>query len=98
MNHQEIAEKFKTGEYIIIWKCVEPITLNCTWNINGSDRLFPGIEYKLIHKKDKEVLEAHLNDSSVAVVICVQDSVYQMNLDFIETYDERNNYKIMELK
>ena len=49
MNHQEIAEKFKTGEYIIIWKCVEPITLNCTWNINGSDRLFPGIEYKLIH-------------------------------------------------
>lgn len=95
MNHQEIAKKFKTGNYIIIWKCVEPITLNYRWLINGSDRLFPSIEYKLIHKKHKDILENYIKDININIVVLIDDSVY--NIDFIETYDERNNYKIMEL-
>lgn len=95
MNNQEIAEKFKTGDYIIIWKCVEPITLNYRWLINGSDRLFPGIEYKLIHKKHKDILENYIKDININIVVLIDDSVYK--IDFIETYDERNNYKIMEL-
>lgn len=90
MNNQEIAEKFKTGDYIIIWKCVEPITLNYRWLINGSDRLFPGIEYKLIHKKHKDILENYIKNDNI--VILIDDSVY--NIDFIETYDERYNYAI----
>ena len=42
----------------------------------------------------KELKEKYLSGD----YFCVQDSTYRMNLDFIETYDERNNYKIMELK
>lgn len=94
LEHLKIAEKFKTGGYIILWKNVEPITLNYKWRINGSDRLFPGIEYKLIHKRHKDVLEEYLKDLSKPICVIIDDSVYRVN-DFIETYDENYIYKIM---
>lgn len=93
-EHLKIAEKFKTGDYIILWKNVEPITLKYKWRINGSDRLFPGIDYKIIHKRHKEVLDEYLKDSSKHICIVIEDSVYRVN-NFIETYDENHNYKIM---
>ena len=93
--HTMIAEKYATGEYICV---VENRFGGTGYFIKENDEFKENWNYKLIHKKHKDVLEAHLMDSSVAVVICVEDSIYRMNLDFIETYDERNNYKIMELK
>ena len=91
----KFTEKYATGDYICV---VENRFGGGGYFIKeGNSEFKENWNYTLIHKKHKEVLESHLNNSSVAVVICVQDSVYQMNLDFIEKYDERNNYKIMEL-
>jgi hypothetical protein len=92
---KELDEKYSTDNYICV---VENRFGGTGYFIKENAEFKENWNYTLIHKKHKDVLEAHLNDYSVVVVICVQDSVYQMNLDFIETYDERNNYKIMELK
>jgi hypothetical protein len=92
---KELDEKYSTGNYICV---VENRFGGTGYFIKENDEFKENWNYTLIHIKHKEILEAHLNNSSVAIVILVQDSVYQMNLDFIETYDERNNYKIMELK
>lgn len=93
---QKLMIKHATGEYI----CVVENRFGETGYFikDGNSEFKENWNYTLIHKKHQEILKSYLKDSSVVIVICVQDSVYLINSDFIETYDERHDYKIMETR
>jgi len=65
MTHEEIAEKFKTGNYIIVWKEMRTV-LDPDWDkprkwyVLNDNKLFPGVEYKLIPKDREDILEQYL--------------------------------------
>lgn len=93
-----LKEKYETGNYIII-----------RLNDNGYERKWiiqtdfykglNGIKFKLIHKKHKDILDAYLKDNTIdiEVVYSLDNSSNSVRvLDFIESYDERLDYKLVD--
>lgn len=97
---QKFAEKYATGEYICV---VENRFGGTGYFIKENDEFKENWNYKLIHKKHKEVLYAFLKDDTVEVCtdaysddahVYYKLSEYFPNEDFIEFYNENYNYKI----
>lgn len=92
-----LKEKYESGKYICIYK--EYIHLedkhNYCWHIKENP-LFTNIgEYKLIHKKHKEILDAYLADNSVEIEFSYGDAiVWDIQEDFISRYNEKKHYRL----
>lgn len=92
-----LKEKYESGKYICIYK--EYIHLedkhNYCWHIKENP-LFTNIgEYKLIHKKHKEILDAYLADNSVEIEFSYGDAiVWDIQEDFISRYTEKKHYRL----
>lgn len=87
-----LKEKYKSGNYIGIFK-----DINNKWVL--SNVFVNGFLPKLIHKKDKDILYAYLKDNTIniEVVYSLDNSSNSVNvLDFIESYDERLDYRLAD--
>lgn len=103
MTIHEIADKASTGDYIIVYKEVDTLTYNYKWHKNVDKLLYAGLDYKLIHKKHKDILDAYLKDTNVKIFTddysddshCYYNlKEYFSNENFIDFYNENYNYTI----
>lgn len=96
---QKLQEQFQTGNYICVgerwfgvsdWSIIEHPTFNELYNFTSDI-----INYKLIHKKHGWVLEAYLKDSNSVIEWNPTGFGFTyLEEDFLETYNEINNYRL----
>lgn len=95
---EHLKLKFSTGDYICIgnsWFDVDK------WvkKLHPSFKEKSIIEYKLIHKKHEDILNAYLKDKNVQIEWKWTGFGFTyLEEDFLETYDETNHYRIKEPK
>jgi hypothetical protein len=98
--HAELKRKYESGGYILIWKETGTSLDNFKheWHIDSGQAVFPGIEYKLIHKRHKEVLEHWLNGGEVEFEDerSTHAGVWHIDSDFVGKYYEYDNYRIKQ--
>lgn len=95
MNLKEMKKKFKSGEYILLWKEFKDLK----WVVKGSFHHDNRGYNKLIHKKHKHILDAYLKDNGVQLFITYKNSdvgAYISGDNFIENYDENAIYELKE--
>lgn len=94
---ETMKEKYESGNYIAIFFH----TGFNAWTTTVFDKpsFCDLVKWKLIHKKDKDILDAYLKDNSVEIEIMylnINDSWSELCDDFIETYDENAEYRLKE--
>lgn len=102
--HIEMKRKFESRKYICVNK-----NASDRWEIqNAFQCLLPDecgakyLEYKLIHKRHKEVLEYWLNGGDIEVLredeLCLDNPYFwkKCTKNFIESYHERKIYRIKQ--
>jgi hypothetical protein len=95
VKEKEMKKKYESGNYIII-KLIDD---GWSYEWKKTDSLYNGIntkEMKLIHKKHEEVLNAWLMDNDSIIIRIKSHLGSYLELDFIGTYDESNNYSLDE--
>lgn len=93
MNIEEMKKKFESGKYVLVYRNnsrVKPIWIKTDFITNQ-----PHLEFKLIHERHEDILNAYLEDNSVEI-----ECIYPMGTsfskridkDFIGNYDECFDY------
>ena len=104
---QIIKEKYKSGDYILLWKnSGKENNLYYPNNWKIKDRLNDGIGcpewylLKLIHKKHKNILDAYLKNNMIDVEyeypVNNELKWHNINCDWLSIYDETTNYRIKQ--
>ena len=94
--HAELKRKYESGEYI----CIYP--LDDTWITTYEPIWAESVDYKLVHKRHKEVLEYLLNGGDIEVLredeLCLDNPYFwkKCTKNFIESYHERKIYRIKQ--
>ncbi len=102
---EELKRKYSTGNYIKIWKCnsklENPTEEDKCWGICNTILYHEEFDYKLIHYKHKDILEAYLKNPSVKIE-CTNniskdvdiETIWYSEGNFIENYDENMYYRL----
>jgi len=85
--HAELKRKYEECEYI----CIYP--LDDTWITTYEPIWAESVEYKLIHKRHKEVLDHWLNGGKVE---SKDGARWILEFNFIDEYNEHLNYRIKQ--
>lgn len=85
--YEEMKKKFEAGDYI----CVMATGSISDWDIVSTPTFSHRNEFKLIHKKDKDILYAFLKGEEIFVKVVGRKS-FKNCKDFICTYNHRNTY------
>lgn len=89
---KEIQQTFETGEYICIY-----YTMDKKWMVVNKPLFGTPGQYKLIHKKHEDILNAYLEDNNIKIERrTVLESPKWIKVNFIETYDSTDDYRIKE--
>ena len=104
---KELTRKYLTGNYILLWKAnsklKNPSDEDSLWTVCdiGVDEDY--WDYKLIHNKHKDILEAYLKNSSVEIETGMfapmtgetePSKWVELEKDFIEDYNEEFWYRL----
>lgn len=95
---EELKDKYQSGDYILL-----TIDNNGKWMKVNPPVLFDADNYQLIHKKDRRVLYAYLQNQDVEIEFKDQElNIWKplksryYNIDFINDYNESNIYKLAD--
>ena len=95
MDKEEMKKKFESGNYVCMYK-----QSTCDIYIRLDSPMFHDEtkkgDYKLIHKKHEEVLNAWLLDNNSIIIKTASHLGSCLEFDFIGTYDEEFNYSLDE--
>ena len=97
---EDIREKYKTGDYICV---VENRFGGKGYFIKDTGFFKENWKYTLVHKKDKEVLDAYLLNNNIDIYTNAWADNYQdyyklsdifILADFVELYNENYSWKL----
>lgn len=91
-----MKEKYASGDYICIFN-----NYNITrddWYKEGTPGWLPSNDYKLIHIKHKDILDAYLADSSVEINYPTDLPNKAKELSFVNNYNENVDYHLVKPK
>ena len=101
---EDLKIKYATGNYILLWKGGRDVFGTPKWQICYDFGLYQFYDYKLIHIKHKDILEAYLKNPSVEIETGMfapmtgetePSKWVDLEKDFIEEYSEDFWYRIM---
>jgi len=107
--HAELKRKYESGDYIQVYRTICEDSDITEWilpkaNIGKFVDKYNGrkYEYKLVHKRHKEVFEYWLNGGDIEVLredeLCLDNPYFwkKCTKNFIESYHERKIYRIKQ--
>lgn len=89
-----MKKKFETGNYFVLWKMKDD--KKGFWIQGNTIKVFKhkdGFEFKLIHKKHRNILDAYLDNENI-YIINKTDSINIIGYEWINIYDEDKNYEL----
>ena len=98
---EDLKRKYATGNYILLWKGGRDVFGPPKWQICYDFGLHQFYDFKLIHNKHKDILEAYLKNPSVEIE-CTNyiskdadiETIWYPEENFIENYDENVYYRL----
>lgn len=89
-----LKEKYESRDYIIV---VRNNMTDFRWaKLNRMPSWIQGADYKLIHKKHKDILDAYLADNSVEIEYHIERDLWAIDKNFIDKYKEDCEYRLKQ--
>jgi len=95
--HAELKRRYDSDDYILMLKCKTALKWGRLYGFNNSEWRMD-FNYKLIHKRHKEVLDHWLNGGKIEANLNGYNGLYWEEIvgEFIEAYNEDWDYRIKQ--